>query len=372
VTFGIFSGGITTTLDAEGVTVLGEGNGQNFGLDNHSGAEATLRGGSFTGRGGGETFGIFSDGITTTLDAEGVTALGEDGTAGNYGLWNASGAAATVRGGSFTARGGVDAFGILNLNSDTTIEAASVTVLAEDSSARNFGLYNLGGAVATLHGGSFTGRGGLETRGIENANASMLTAAGVTALGENGNNYNYGLGSYNGVTTTLRGGSFTARGGITDTYGIANGTNGATLEAESVTALGEDGNNDNYGLQSFSGGATTLRGGSFIGRGGINAHGIGNFDDGTTLDAASVTALGEGGSGYNFGLINGNGLTNATANVTQSVLEGATNSVLLDSGTVTVSNSRLAGNPVSDVVGTTICVLVTRDAIISTDGFSCP
>ena len=57
---------------------------------------------------------------------------------------------------------------------------------------------------------------GDSTRGIENAqNGSILTAENVTALAENGTGAvgNYGLGSYDNVTTTLRGGSFTARGG---------------------------------------------------------------------------------------------------------------------------------------------------------------
>ena len=115
-----------------------------------------------------------------------------------------------------------------------------------------------------------------------------------------------------------------------------------------------------------------MRGGYFTGRGGVDAIGIGNFGDNTMLDAASVTALGEGGSNFNFGLINGNSapINSATANVTQSVLEGVTNSVILDSGTVTVSNSRLAGNSVSVVSGTLTCVAVSRGGTFNTNG--CP
>jgi hypothetical protein len=56
--------------------------------------------------------------------------------------------------------------------------------------------------------------------------------------------------------------------------------------------------------------------------------------------------------------------------VTQSVLEGTTNSVYHDdSGSVTVSNSRLVANGVS---GAVTCVLVTRGTTISTDGSTCP
>jgi hypothetical protein len=51
------------------------------------------------------------------------------------------------------------------------------------------------------------------------------------------------------------------------------------------------------------------------------------------------------------------------------VLEGATNSVYRGSGSVTVSNGRLAGGAVS---GSVTCVLVTRGTTISTDGSTCP
>jgi hypothetical protein len=48
---------------------------------------------------------------------------------------------------------------------------------------------------------------------------------------------------------TLRGGSFTARGG-TRACGIAN-VSSAVLEAESVIALGENGSGDNQGLVNY-------------------------------------------------------------------------------------------------------------------------
>jgi hypothetical protein len=86
-----------------------------------------------------------------------------------------------------------------------------------------------------------------------------------------------------------------------------------------------------------------------------------------TLEAESVTALAEDGSSYNCGLYNS---SYATANVNQSVLEGATRSVYSASGSVTVSNGRLAGGAVEGN-GVT-CVLVTRGTTVSTDGSTCP
>ena len=185
----------------------------------------------------------------------------------------------------------------------------------------------------------------------------------VSALAENGSSWNHGLLNENGAAAVLRGGSFTARGG-TLACGIYNADTGTTLEAESVTALGEDGSSTNYGLWNFAAAAATLRGGTFTGRGGGNALGICNHG-GATLEAESVTALGEDGSSTNYGLCN----YDATANVTQSVLEGATNSVYRMGGSVTVSNGRLAGGGAS--AGVT-CVLVTRGTTISTDGSTCP
>ncbi len=186
----------------------------------------------------------------------------------------------------------------------------------------------------------------------------------VTALGENGSRYNYGLFNDIGAAATLRGGSFTGRGG-SYAYGIYNYRSGTTLDTESVTALGENGSSYNHGLFNDNGAAATLRGGSFTGREGSSAYGIYNAGSNTTLEAEYLTALGEYGRSSNYGLYSNSG----TVNITQSVLEGAPYSVYRFSGNVTISNSRLVGGSVD---GTMTCVLVTRDTSISTDGSTCP
>ena len=145
---------------------------------------------------------------------------------------------------------------------------------------------------------------GLTTRGIENAhNGSMLTAESVTALGENGSVDNYGLGSYDGVTTTLRGGSFIARGGITIPMGSLMVAAARRWRPKTSLRWARMVAPQLWPAQLYTG-ATTLRGGSFTGLGGIDAYGICNSDSGTTLDAASITALGEGSSNFKFGLCN--------------------------------------------------------------------
>jgi hypothetical protein len=237
-----------------------------------------------------------------------------------------------------------------------------VTALAENGS-NNFGLVNYSGARAILRGGSFTGRGGSQTCGIHNADGTTtLEAESVIALGENGGS-NYGLRNVSAAAATLRGGSFTARGGGYN-CGINNENNGTTLDAISVTALGENGSNLNYGLNNYTGAAAILHDSSFTGRGGESAYGIYNYGASSTLEAESITALGENGSSFNMGLSG-----SATANVTQSVLEGATYSIYKSGGSITVSNSRLAGGTAA---GSVTCVLVTRGTTVSTDGSTCP
>jgi hypothetical protein len=394
----IFLTGSGTSVTLEGVTAEAEnGTSSNLGLFNFLGAAALLRGGSFEGRGGADAYCIRNNGSGTTLDAEGVTALAQNGSV-TRGLHNEAGAAATLRGGSFTARGGEETSGIVNADTDTRLDAKDVTVLGEDGSDSNEGLNNEAGSAATLRGGSFTGRGGINALGINSTQDASLEAEGVTAQGENGS-YNYGL--WNKGTATLRGGSFIGRGEAS-TWGIINGAENATLDAEDVTALGEDGWGHNCGLQNRYGAAATLRGGSFTGRGGAWSIGIENYDEtpaDTRLEARDVTALGEDGSDHNYGLLTyedqvtlrggsfigrggtyalgisssefssleaegvtalGEGGSSASiglvageAYIRQSVLEGATHSVR---GGTEVSHSRLAGGAVD---GTATCVAVS-------------
>jgi hypothetical protein len=259
-------------------------------------------------------------------------------------------------------------YAIFLTGNGTGVTLQQVTALAENGSTSNWGLYNFSGAAATLRGGSFTGRGGTNAFGIYNGvSNSKLEADCITALGENASSDNRGMTNYLS-TATLRGSSFTGRGG-TDAYGIDNSGSGAKLKAESVTALGENGSSGNRGLNNSGSAEAKLRGGSFTGggsltgSGGISAIGINNADSGSTLEAEMITAQGVNGSN-NYGLF-----TTGTANVTQSLLEGASNSVFNSTGSITVSNSRLVGGAKA---GTVTCVLVTRGTTVSADGSTCP
>jgi hypothetical protein len=303
--YGINNSASDTTLEANSVTALGEdGNTDNFGLHNVGGAAAVLHGGSFTARGDGTNhFGV-QNGVDATLEAAGVIALGEDGSFGNYGLNNDTDAVAVLRGGSFTARGGDHSVGVQNVLS-SMLTAEGITALGENGSSYNDGLLSTDGVTTTLRGGSFTGRGGTAAQGIGNFGiTTTLEAANVTALGEDGSINNFGLVNSGGTAATLHGGSFTGRGGSVDAYGIGNSESGTTLEAEGIIALAENCTTYNFGLNSYDGAQATLRNSSFTGRGGQYAQGIGNSESGTILEAENVTALAEDGSDENCGLLN--------------------------------------------------------------------
>jgi hypothetical protein len=293
----------SATLKAENVTALAEnGSTGNYGFHNANNAQAVIHDASFTGRGGVDAYGIKSYGDSTTLEAESVAALGEIGSNYNYGLLISDTADATVSGGSFMGIGGTGAFGIVIAGSDTTLEASSVTALGKDGSDVNFGMVNNNAATAMLSGGTFTGRGGGGAVGIVNlVSGSKLEASNVTALGENGTNNNRGIENHSDAEAMLHGGTYTGRGGGS-AKGIDNHGTSTMLDAENVTALAEDGSNSNYGLINIDTLTVTLQGGAFNGRGGTNAYGI--YNNGIMLEAESVIALGENASSNNYGIYN--------------------------------------------------------------------
>jgi hypothetical protein len=195
-------------------------------------------------------------------------------------------------------------------------------------------------AAATVRGGSFTGQ----------AEAS--------------HSHNRGLMNGTDGAAILRGGSFTGRGGASAS-GIWNWTN-ASLEADRVTAQGEDGSSSNNGLTNASG-QVRLRDGSFTGRGGEWARGLLNVGSGSILWAYGVYARGLNGSIQSIGL--DTDTQSQYAGATNSTLQGTTASVEESGGTVHVYNSRLMGGAAA---GAVTCTLVTWGTLVSTDGQTCP
>jgi hypothetical protein len=303
-------------------------------------------------------------GTGTGVMLQRVTALAENASDHNIGLVNTSNAEAVLQGGDYTARGGTNAWGIFNTLT-VTMKAHNVTALGEFGSNLNSGMRNWNNATVVLYGGDYTGRGGNQTGGTGAAHHSTLTAYGVTALAENGSGDvgNYAMGCYDNSTATLHGGVFIARGGVNN-YALSNELT-VTMEAENVTALAENGSSRNCGLWNGSNATLVLHGASLTGRGGTDAYGIYNGGSGSILKADSVNALGESGGTTSRGLFN---TDSATVNVTQSVLDGAFEAMHHDdSGAVTVSHSRLVGGA---VCGTVTCVAVSRGDTFNANG--CP
>ncbi len=117
------------TLEAEHITVSGADSPQlNYGIWNHgSSAKVTLRSGSVSGRGGTGAIGILNtNGGQLTTD--GVTVLAEGGTDSNDGLRNESAAISVVRGGSFTGSGGSENYGIRITGEDSILDAIGIVV----------------------------------------------------------------------------------------------------------------------------------------------------------------------------------------------------------------------------------------------------
>ncbi|MBC7226208.1 MAG: hypothetical protein H5T61_03125 [Thermoflexales bacterium] len=130
-------------LEAEGVTAQGENAETARALYNYTDSRAILRGGSFTARTSvtaGMAYAIHNaGGANTILETHDVTALAE-GTAYSQGLRNeAAGTVARVNGGTFTARGGsMTAIGISTWGNLT---AQGTSALAENGTVGNYGLY---------------------------------------------------------------------------------------------------------------------------------------------------------------------------------------------------------------------------------------
>ena len=214
---------------------------------------------------GANNFTIFVTGSGTDITLQQATVLAENGTNLNMGLFNFDGAAVVLHSGSYTARGGVDARGIFNRESDTMLEVVGVTALGENGSNLNVGLDNYNGGEVILRGGVFTGRGGNQTGGVSNSVSSTMTVKDVTVLAENGIE-NYSLGNYNNATMTVHGAAIIARGG-TNNYALSNELT-VTMKADNVTALAENGSGDNYGFWNVNNATAVVHGASFTARGG--------------------------------------------------------------------------------------------------------
>ncbi len=192
--YGIWvAGGSDTFLGAADVRAIGRGaSNTNVGLDNGNYPTVLLQGGFFLGSGGQYAYGIHNH-DAARLEAEGVTAQAEQGSAYTKALFNYVDSYAALRGGVFTAQAaGGNAYAIHNFSSNTVLEAHDVTALAQGG-VYNYALKGESNTPVTrVYGGTFTGRGGSLAVGIYHANVGQTTIQDAFAAGENGTS-SYGL-----------------------------------------------------------------------------------------------------------------------------------------------------------------------------------
>jgi len=284
------------------------------------------------------TWGMVIRGPDTSVTLQDVTALAEGGNQDNTGLWVFEGASVTIRGGSFTAKGGDYAYGIYvtTVSQPGTFVGADGTYAFASGATTNFGFYNQNSASAFLQGGYFRASGGNYAYGIRNSNSATLEAEGITVLGERGGS-SYGL--YNDdASATLRGGSFVALGSGGSTA-IAIENSGGTIEAHDLSARAEGASMGNYAWKGeMLDSEQRIYGGTFIGRGGSTAYGISVLGTGSIQ---GVYAVGENGSSATVGLY------------------------VSSNGTVDAHDSRFKGNPAVKTYGTLYLALSQVDGGIT-------
>lgn len=183
----------------------------------------------------------------TDLVLENVTALAEYASDYNSGVYNTDYSSLLVKGGTFTGRGGQSTSGIYNYKTGANLIAYNFDAIGEEGSIGNVGFLNSTDADAWLYLGSCIARDG--GTGLQNYNGSSVYAENILALGEGSTgSYNHGLlNTSDSTTAVLVGGSYQAKGGTFETRGIfAWGTN-ASVEATGCLITAKDGV-ENYGV----------------------------------------------------------------------------------------------------------------------------
>jgi hypothetical protein len=189
----------------------------------------------------------------------------------------------------------------------------------------------------------------------------------VTAVGENGTENDYGLMVYSPKQVEVQGGSYSARGGDNGSYGIfISGGRGAKFK--NVYALGEGDGIYQIGLRGAGGVYLTILGGEFTGRGGTYATGV-KVEYGAVADANGIVARGlEGISSKGFHGYQ----SDAKGFINNSTLEGETAAAICSTGNkdyCIITHSRLIGGPPDD---TWLTCIATSRGITFTVGLDCP
>lgn len=348
---GIYLAGTKSKLEAQDATAMTEFGDINRALILEPSTKANLVGGRYSAQTGGyESTSIYSDnGDLFTENVELTAGMGHIFTVGLYQLGSL--AMATMRNSSSTATGGGQARGVYL--DDGTFYGENLRVTATMGVTNTIGLYHAMGQ-ATLVGGEYQASIGPDVFAIQTL--GELEARQVVAMADGALRDSFGLKSEMSAGVRLIEGSFSAKNGDRAAGIWSEGM----LEARDVTALAQDGQ-QNYGLQVGSmlfGPIVRVWGGSYSARGGMSAWGI-FVQNAAYFSGQDFSALGENAANnVGFELFMG------PADLSGSVLEGMSNSVVVNpAGLLTISNARLIGGPVGGP-GVVTCVLVSRGNLV--------
>lgn len=316
------------------------------------------------GGSGASNIAIYLTGKAKVL-LENVTAFAGKTGNNNVGLRvaasTAGGPEVTLHGGTFIGAGGTNAYGIQVYGGlGTFLGAADVRASGQDATDTNAGLESDTNPTVLLQGGFFLGSGGQYAYGIHNHDGAKLEAEGVTAQGENGTS-SAALRNHTQGRAILRGGSFTGNaGGGLYSWGISSiGDANTILEAHDVTALATGGTSSNEGLMNASSAVARVYGGSFTARGGSLAIGMNTVGD---LTVQGAFAVGENGTN-SYGLY-----TNGTVRADGCRFKGSTSAVWENAGTLYLAVSQLDGG-MQRTGGSRTCYGVYSGNYL---GYSCP
>lgn len=308
-------------------------------------------------------YGTLITGVDTKVTLEDVNSRASSADMANIGLEITGGAEAVVQDGLFGADNGDWAIGIVGREAETRLDLFDVTAQASDTANGAIGLNLSEGAIANAHGGWFKASNAItETRGIAVWPSSAMEGWDVYAIGLDGPTWNHGLSNVGGLAM-LHSGSYFAFGGV-ESLSILN-SEGGTLEATGIFASAESASDRNDGLRNELGAASTVTGGFFRGRGGLDNRGLANYNLDSFMDLNQITAYGEGGA-VNFGISNED---QGYVSITASKLWGNTNALLSEGSTTRLHLSRLFGGPVGGA-GDNLCLAITYSGAFYPD--TCP
>ena len=269
--YGIWTDNAAPLIDQMEVWTTNPGGSQNLGIAMSGSAAPRLRQVRVQAEGGDVVTGIFMDVIFATVESSRVKAQ-STGAAVVHGIIS-NGGSHRLTDCRVQGWGGNIARGIaLQNGSNATVVGSEVD--AQDGSTHTTGIL-IDASAPLLQTTRASASGGQLAFGIRNRNSAAATLRLVTAIGENGSSFSYGV--VNDDSATLEASGMVARASnVSGNYGVLNSNTGGAVSLDRCTVEGENSSvrNDNAAVQ-FGVGNSKL-----IGPVGANLTCFGTYDDG--------------------------------------------------------------------------------------------